>query len=120
MKPVREAYWLTEEWRKKNLRYYPFYGRGFVQLTWEKNYAEMSKIVGVDLVADPDKALELDVAGKILVYGMEHGSFTSHAMHEYFTDTKMDFIGARQIINGLDKAAVIGDIAGQVWAALLP
>jgi hypothetical protein len=24
--PVREAYWLSEEWRKRNLRYYPFYG----------------------------------------------------------------------------------------------
>lgn len=37
-KPVREAFWLSEAWRKKNLRYYPFYGRGYVQLTWEKNY----------------------------------------------------------------------------------
>lgn len=25
-KPVKEAYWLSENWRKKNLRYYPFYG----------------------------------------------------------------------------------------------
>lgn len=25
-KPVKEAYWLSEEWRRKNLRYFPFYG----------------------------------------------------------------------------------------------
>ena len=25
MQPVREAYWLPEAWRKKNLRYYPHY-----------------------------------------------------------------------------------------------
>jgi peptidoglycan hydrolase-like protein with peptidoglycan-binding domain len=36
-KPVREAYWLSENWRKTHLRYHPFYGRGFVQLTWKNN-----------------------------------------------------------------------------------
>jgi peptidoglycan hydrolase-like protein with peptidoglycan-binding domain len=25
-KPVKEAYWLSEGWRRKNLRYFPFYG----------------------------------------------------------------------------------------------
>ena len=38
MKPVVEAFWKTDAWRKKNLRYYPWHGRGFVQLTWDKNY----------------------------------------------------------------------------------
>ena len=27
MKPVEEAYWLSEEWRRKNLRYYPWHGQ---------------------------------------------------------------------------------------------
>ena len=26
--PVIEAYWKTEAWRKRNFRYYPYYGRG--------------------------------------------------------------------------------------------
>ncbi|NTV99551.1 MAG: carboxypeptidase, partial [Chlorobiaceae bacterium] len=34
-KPVREAFWESEEWRKKHFRYYPYYGRGYVQLTWK-------------------------------------------------------------------------------------
>jgi hypothetical protein len=38
MVPVREAYWVSEAWRKAHLRYYPWYGRGLVQCTWEKNY----------------------------------------------------------------------------------
>src|SRR5438045_92240 len=38
MQPVREAYWLSEDWRKANLRYFPWYGRGFVQITWQANY----------------------------------------------------------------------------------
>ena len=35
MQPVDEAFWLSEAWRKKNLRYWPWYGRGHCQLTWE-------------------------------------------------------------------------------------
>ena len=27
MLPVREAYWLSEDWRKQHLRYWPWYGR---------------------------------------------------------------------------------------------
>ncbi len=27
-KPVKEAYWLSEDWRRRNLRYYPYFGRG--------------------------------------------------------------------------------------------
>ena len=38
MKPVREAFWLSEGWRRDNLRYYPWYGRGYAQLTWRRNY----------------------------------------------------------------------------------
>lgn len=42
-KPVREAFWLddqlgherAEQWRANNLRYYPYYGRGHIQLTWQ-------------------------------------------------------------------------------------
>ena len=52
-KPVKEAYWLSEDWRRANLRYYPYYGRGFVQLTWKNNYATYGQLLGVDLVNEP-------------------------------------------------------------------
>ncbi|MCK9378318.1 MAG: TIGR02594 family protein, partial [Syntrophobacterales bacterium] len=53
-KPVREAYWHDEEWRRRNLsRYYPYYGRGYVQLTWEDNYRKYAEILSIDLVNDP-------------------------------------------------------------------
>src|SRR5690348_7934054 len=44
MHPVREAYWLSEDWRRKNLRYYPWYGRGLIQTTWEANYKKMGEV----------------------------------------------------------------------------
>jgi hypothetical protein len=28
--PVREAFWVGEAWRKENLRYWPYYGRGYL------------------------------------------------------------------------------------------
>lgn len=66
--PVREAFWLPEAWRAQNLRYYPYYGRGDIQLTWESNYAKASPVVGMDLVKDPDLALEPDTAAIIFAW----------------------------------------------------
>ena len=43
-----------------------YYGRGFVQLTWERNYETMSDLLGIDFVHHPDLALELDNATNIM------------------------------------------------------
>lgn len=49
-------------------RYWPsgFYGRGFLQLTWERNYRAYGEMIGVDLVAQPDQAMAVDVAALLL------------------------------------------------------
>src|SRR5688572_1317960 len=39
-------------------------GRGLVQITWYENYLKMGKILGIDLVNNPDLALNIDVAVK--------------------------------------------------------
>jgi hypothetical protein len=114
MQPVREAYWLSEAWRKAHLRYYPYYGRGYVQLTWEYNYKLFSKLVGVDLIANPDLAMVPSTAAQIIVYGMEHGSFTGRG----FTTTPTNFIGERAIINGMDHAQAIAAMAENALLAL--
>ena len=111
MKPVVEAYWLSDAWRRKNLRYYPWHGRGYVQLTWEANYKRASHEIGVDLTANPDKALDPSNAAKILVTGMIEGWFTGKKLGDYLTISKTDFVGARRIINGPDKAKSIAEIA---------
>lgn len=72
--PVREAFWLDEAWRQANLRYYPFYGRGYIQLTWESNYRKYGDALGIDLVNAPDRALEpLIAADNLARYFNEHG-----------------------------------------------
>lgn len=113
MKPVKEAYWVkdAEAWRKRNLRYYPWYGRGFVQLTWEKNYKLASQKIGVDLIKDPDLACDPDVAAKVLIIGMREGWFTGKKLSDYITLQKSDYLGARKIVNGTDKREKIAEFA---------
>ena len=112
MKPVKEAYWLSEDWRKKNLRYYPWYGRGFVQLTWEVNYKRASQEIGVDLVKNKDLALDPKIAAVILVIGMVEGWFVpGQTLSKYFTVSASNYTGARRIINGVDKKDEVADWA---------
>lgn len=110
-KPVREAYWKSEEWRRQNLRYYPYYGRGYVQLTWEANYRKYSQIIGMDLINNPDLALQPDIALFILVHGFKHGTFTGKKLDDYINGSRCDFINARRCINALDKAQEIAALA---------
>lgn len=95
-----------------------YYGRGFVQLTWKANYAKMGKLVGEDLVNNPDRAMEPGIAAKIAVIGMLLGSFTGKKLGTYFTSKAADWTGARRIINGTDKAQDIADEAKRFYAAL--
>jgi len=42
-------------------------GRGFNQVTFRGNYAELSRLVGVDLVSNPDKLSDPKVAAKVAI-----------------------------------------------------
>ena len=110
-KPVKEAYWTSEAWRKKHLRYYPYFGRGYVQITWKENYEKFGKLLGVDLVQHPDLALYPEYAAFILVYGMKHGIFTGKKLDDYITGRVSMYADARRIINGTDKAGTIASMA---------
>lgn len=119
MKPVIEAYWLTEAWRKRHLRYWPWYGRGFVQLTWENNYKKAAKKLDLPLLATkPELALDPVTATKIIITGMKEGWFTGKKLSDHITLQKSDFKNARRIINGIDKAGEIAALARQYDALL--
>jgi predicted chitinase len=111
--PVREAFWLSEDWRRNNLRYYPYYGRGYVQLTWESNYSKYAKILNIDLTGNPDLAMDPQTALFILVHGFKTGAFTGKKLTDYINAEGVDFINARRCINRLDKAEKIAAIAEQ-------
>lgn len=78
-KPITEAYWLRNPdayLRKTHADYYPYYGRGYVQLTWDYNYQNYGALLKRDLVNHPEYALEPKVALFILVHGFKNGTFT--------------------------------------------
>jgi hypothetical protein len=118
MVPVREAHWLSEDWRRENLRYYPYYGRGLVQLTWADNYRKQGERLGVDLLGHPDLALEPRIASNIMFEGMIGGQFTGRKLADYFNATTEDWVEARRIINGLDHAEEIAAVSRKFYAAL--
>lgn len=119
MKPVEEAYWLSDAWRKANLRYYPWHGRGYTQTTWERNYRKLKSESGVDVIADPAQAMHPEVAVFALVVGARDGWWTGKKLSDYITLSKSDYVGARRVINGTDKARPIAEIARDYEAALL-
>lgn len=118
--PVREAFWLSENWRREHLRYYPYYGRGYVQLTWETNYRKYGQILGLDLVGQPDLAMDPDVALFVLVHGFKTGTFTGRAITDYIDAQRTDFVGARRCINGRDHAHDIAQLAEAYLQAPVP
>jgi predicted chitinase len=109
---VRHPYWRRDASGKSWL------GRGLVQLTHRANYETLSRLTGVDLLSDPGRALDADVAVKILFAGMTAGAFTGRGLGTFFNDTRTDWIGARQIINGRDRAAEIAALAQAYHAAI--
>ena len=137
-KPVLEGYYLGANRIQKLYNYYqqhnpkairtifpngiepPTYeGRGFVQTTHIFNYRIFGELLGIDLVKYPDKAMEPDTAWDITEIGMTKGLFTSHNLNMYFNDKLTDWIGARRIINGLDKAEKIAAEAQEYYAKLI-
>lgn len=117
--PVREAPKVSEEWRKRNFRYYPYYGRGYVQITWLNNYSEYSKKLDIDLVNNPDKTMIPEVAWFILVDGFKTGVFTGKKISDYINDKKKDYKNARRCINGTDRMDLIAKYAEQFEKILL-
>lgn len=96
-----------------------FAGRGYVQLTGRTNYRNAGKAIGVDLLKDPTKAEEPATAARILVWGMETGAYTGKACRDYLDKNPPDYVGARRIINGTDRAGTIGSYAETFARALL-
>jgi hypothetical protein len=91
--------------------YYPYIGRGFVQLTWEGNYRNAGIALGLiddrDLVVHPDVALDSLIAARIMFRGMAEGWFTGAKLGQFFNDDTDDPVNARRIINGTDCAEEI-------------
>lgn len=90
-------------------------GRGYVMLTWYCNYQRASLELREELMANPNLALRPDIAARIMRSGMEKGWFTGRKLADCLPTSgkgrRDQFIKARAIINGTDKAEKIADEA---------
>ena len=92
------------------------YGRGYVQLTWDANYEKADKALGLNgaLMKDFNLAMQPTIAAQILVRGCEEGWFTGKSLDDYLPD----YVQARRVVNGTDKAQLIAGYAREFEAAL--
>ncbi|MDM9647971.1 hypothetical protein [Rhizobium sp. S163] len=111
---VKTPYWRPDEDGKSWL------GRGLVQLTHKRNYEAMSVLTGIDLVAEPDRAMEMGPAVSILIEGMVQGSFSNHKLADHLNATNDDWINARRIVNGTDRAEKLAGYGKTFLAAIRP
>ena len=95
-----------------------YYGRGFVQLTWDYNYRNMGNALKNRLLYEPALALDPEVAYQILSIGMRKGSFTGKKLADYIHDGECDYVNARRIINGTDQAQRIAGYAQKLEQVL--
>ncbi len=108
-----------DEFGGRNTRYSPYWGRGYVQLTWKSNYQKYSEILGRDFVNNPEQVKEPGIAAFILVHGFRTGGFTGRSLADYINGARCDFFNCRRCINGRDKAELIADYARE-WVSKLP
>lgn len=90
---------------------YLYRGRGYVQITGKANYKKAGSALHINLVKTPDLALKPDVAAKILVQGCCEGWFTGRKLADYLDRPGPDYVGARRVMNGTDRAETIAGYA---------
>jgi putative chitinase len=95
-----------------------FYGRGFVQLTWYENYDKAGKKLGKNFLQNANGVKDLVNTTKIMFLGMTEGWFTGKKLSNYFNGPLQEWVNARRIINGKDKANLIADYAQKYYACI--
>ena len=101
-----------------------YYGRGFVQLTWLRNYAVMSSALTlslgreIDLVSNPGEVTKPEIASLVIWEGMIRGMFTGKNLADYIQQGSVDYVNARRIVNGTDRAQEIAEYAKKFEHAL--
>ncbi len=130
MVPVREGFAKTDASARKIVaarRYgkpagpygHVYYGRGRIQNTWLENYRKLEARFGQPFVKEPDRLLESKIDALVTIHGHAEGIWTGKELADYFNDTDADWINARRIINGTDKASTIAGYAKAFYVALL-
>lgn len=109
MRPVKEA---GSPAYLRSKRYFPFIGVGLIQATWKRNW----DILGIKSIED---GLQWPSALYAAFYGMDKGIYTGKSLHDYIRRDRRDYVNARRIINGTDRAHDIAKLADSFRIALI-
>ena len=83
-------------------------GRGYIHLTGKSNYRLYGVAGNPDLAAEPDRAADIAVA-----------FMNPNALEPYIPKNgEPDFINARRVVNGVDRAKLIAGYAEKYQEAL--
>ena len=132
-RPVREAFFLGEPAAENHRRtqfYYPYYGRGYIQLTHEGNYRRygprIAELWGAgghepdfNLVGEPDRALDPDISAAVsALYFRDHGGNGDALIVQ--AARARDWREVRRLVQGgsdkLDELIAIGNSANNLLA----
>lgn len=97
---------------------YLYRGRGWGMITGRSNYRNAGLKLDTPLLDNPDLALDHIVSGMALVRGSLEGWYTGKKLGDYINSAKTDYINARRVINGTDKAALIAGYAEKFETAI--
>lgn len=100
-----------------------YYGRGVTQNTWYEIYDMLTKDAAKedknwDFLNKPELLLTMECSIWATFHCMIHGKYTGVGLPRYFNNAVTDWINARRIINGLDKAVVISEYAATFYNCL--
>lgn len=109
MQPVREK---GGEVYLRSKKYYPWVGEGLIQVTWEENHRKFGATA-------PGQLMTWPIALRALFDGMIKGMFTGKKLADYFNDKTTDWVNARRIVNGTDRADDIAGYAQDFYQALI-
>lgn len=70
-------------------------GRGYIQLTGRSNYAVFGQKIGVDLINNPDLALDVEVGAKVLAHYFKDRGVVEACLAK-------DWLRVRKLINGVN------------------
>jgi hypothetical protein len=95
----------------------PYFGRGLIQLTGKPNYATYGNLIGVDLVSNPELALQPETSYKIASTYMANRKYKGKTTFEWADLGNLPY--ARKTINASSKGLENIEKAYNLWLNVL-
>jgi predicted chitinase len=99
---------------------YKYRGRGFIGITFKDNYAKYGKILGIDLVGNPDLANDPKIAATIAVMMMKDGMANNKGVYgnaDTYTQVARSIGNANAITEQGKKDAYLRNVQSGQWGA---